>query len=170
MTIQLEKGVRAYGLNDYGRSLEFVGEWDSSAKGMHTQFSVGAYGFSNPYSANMFSYLYRQYDPDTAKSTVQLFEKTLKKSALKGFYELLKINWGDVLARNWRNALDWQATVINLAVAAGGWCMTQLRLSGALAEQNPNSAKQDQEEYVNYAIAYWGKNPMRGPAYQILRY
>ena len=170
MSVALEPGVKAYTMDDFSRSFEFVGEWDPAAKGVRTKFHVGAYGFSNPYSANMFAYLFRQYDGNVAKSTVQLFEKDLKKSTARKFYDMVEIDWKAVMTGGLKGAVDWQGTVTNLAVAAGGWMVTQYRLGNVLADQNPNSAKSDQEQYVAYAIAYWGKNPTRGPAYRVLRY
>jgi hypothetical protein len=170
MALSLETGVKPYTMSDFGKSFEFVGEWDSKAKGVHTKFYVGAYGFSNPFSANMFAYLFRQYDGNTAKSVVKLFEQDLKKSSASKFMGMIEIDWKGIFEKGMKGAVDWQGTVTNLAVAAGGWAVTQYRLGNVLADQNPNSAKQDSEQYVAYAIAYWGKNPTKGPAYRMLRY
>jgi hypothetical protein len=169
MSIFLEPGVMVYDDAQLGRHLEFIGVRDPNHMA-YTHFFVGAYGFSNPYSANMFAYLFHRYNGEVAKSTVMLFESDLQKSAVKKFWDFCDISWGDVFKGNVTKVVDWQGIVQDLAIAAGGWAFRQLRMDQALADRNPYSAEQDQEQYVVYAIAWWRSSPTRTPAYKILDY
>jgi hypothetical protein len=165
MSIQLESGVALYDPAQHVM-LEFVGVNQVSGKYVTRNFACGFYTFSNPYSANMFSYLYRRDNNQAdAKATVQLFEQQLAASAPTGFLKFVQIDWW-TLFRNGSLKLDWVGIVTELAVAAGGWAFTKMQQGSSVGEFNPYSPQQDREGYVNYAIAYWKQNPSYGPAYK----
>ena len=161
--MQLEPAVRVLARYDT-RNLDHVGY-----KAGPNNLYFGAYGFSTPYSANMFAYLYRKYDYILAASTVTLFEKQLSRSSIRKFGALVSVNWGDVISLNWTKAIDWESTVRDVAVAAAGRLFNLERAAGVLAELNPYSAQADQEEYVDYAILYWSRHFTQGPAYRIIK-
>ena len=167
--IALEPSIKCYEFSM--KSLDFVGQMKVDGKFVETKFMFGAYGFSNPFSANMFAFLFRTYEAGVAISTVTLYEEELAKSAPAKFKEFVHYSWGKAFqAGNLAKGFEWQKIVLDLSVAAGGWAFTRLRLSGALANANPYSAKADQEEYVMYAIAYMKDHPEEGPAYKIAYY
>ena len=171
---RLEPGVHVYDHWHSGPVRDFVGEWDTSKK-LNSNFYVGAFCFSNPYSANMFAYLYRKYGLATARSTVASFEKTLAKSAGRKFWDMTSFNWGELFsARSIGTAVskgvDWESVVRDVALAIGGSMFRNTMLNQGNPQINPYSAAQDEDEYVNYAIAYWQKNPGSGPAYTIQKY
>lgn len=144
----------------------FVGEWKTGTT--KKSLFIGNYSFSNPFSANMFAYIRREYSNETAVSTVNLFEKNMGKSAPRRFYDMTEFDWGAIFRGNIRGGFDVQGTITSLAVEAGGYAVTQIRLSGTLPQYNPNSPESDPDPYTWYAIAYWGKFPTNGPAYKVL--
>ncbi len=170
MHITLEMSVRALDSSDYGKNYEFVGELKINGKFVTNKFICGAYAFSNPYSANMFSYLFRTYDSQTAKSAVSLFEKKMVESNAKKAWDFVSLDWKEILKGGLKKAIDWKGIVMDLAVALAGLGFRSIMLESVNPELNPYSAKQDEEQYVAYALAYWHKNPMNGPAYRIRRY
>jgi hypothetical protein len=165
MAIQLESGVGFYNENKHFK-LEFVGVKQVNGQYVKRQFAVGVYTFSNPYSANMFSYLLKKYNKqDDAKATVLLFEEKLAASAAASFWNFVQIDWQALISEK-SLKLDWVGIMTELAVAAGGWAFTKLKQGSAVGNFNPYSAQQDREQYVFYAIAYWKQNPTYGPAYK----
>ncbi len=166
---RLEVGVRPWTLDKAGFNFDYVWKYERGST-ESVSYYFGAYGFSNPYSANMFAYLYRNWGGACARSTTMLFEEELKKAAWKKWIKFVKIDWKGLVQEGAKGAIDWPEIVMDLAVEAGGYYMNKLRLSNALADQNNYLPTDDPEEYVDYAIAYWKAHPDQGPAYHVLSY
>jgi hypothetical protein len=166
MSIQLESGVSVYDPSQHSRC-EFFGVTQVHGKYVGKKFVCGNIAFSNPYSANMFSFVWRHYSPEIAKATVLLFEQKMVESAPIAYLKFVQIDWSALFSKG-AVALDWVGIVTEVAVALAGCAFVSLYQDSSVGEFNPYSPKEDVDVYVQYAIAYWAKHPSYGPAYKKL--
>ncbi len=166
MSIQLESGVAIYDPAKHLRC-EFLGVNQVHGKYVSRKFVCGNIAFSNPYSANMFSFLFRRYAPDVANATVLLFEQKMVESAPVAYLKFVQIDWVTLFTKG-ALELDWVGIVTDVAVALAGCAFISTYQDSSVGEFNPYSPKEDREVYVQYAIAYWTKHPTYGPAYKKL--
>lgn len=162
---RLDPGVVTY---DRGTYPTFVGVHVS---GTTTRYRVGAYGFSSPFSANTFNYLFRRCGAQVAIDTVTDLEKRLNKSAAAKFKDFVKIDWKEIVSGNPLKMLDWKGMVEDMATKALGSALQDLMLEQQYPEYNryDPTSKLWREEYINYGLKYWAKFPSKGPAYKLLR-
>jgi hypothetical protein len=172
MKIQLEAGVTTQKYS----SGNFVGVWLPDTP-KHYRF--GNYEFSNVYSANMFSYLFRHDSPKLAQQAVVAFETKLtgsdaKKTAFKTIAST--IDWKTAATGNVPAALigtlkNAVSTACDLALGVA----VRTALVSTSGIYNPYPAEKSailwvgssaRDQYIEYAIGYWKKFAQNGPAYK----
>jgi len=131
--------------------------------------TVGMYGFSNVYSASIFSYLNSKGDEfgyEVAKAAVERFELLLARAG--ALQNAGKLGWLDTATTlNPRSGL---IDTYLVALNGIGDATMQAKLYAADDAGNPYPpASGDVEKYVDYAILYWKKYPKTGPAYLLTR-
>ena len=158
----------------------FIGEIDAGSNGARMMaFHDGVYGFSNPYSANMFCYLRHKYGIDLAKSAVILYEKKLKESAPAKFKQFIGLEWGKAAfsggkvflqkaaGAGVKAALDPKGIIESMLVETGGNIFMDIVLDGSNPESNKYNPTSSLDQYIKYAIKYMAKYPGKGPAFTV---
>lgn len=153
------------------------------------KFTVGGQKFDNPFSANIFDYLFRipfsndKIDlancfrfvakdlsgPAVAVAAVEEFEKALTRSTGRRVADYLGVGeWTDWL-KDPRNLISVKDIVMNAAIKLGGYAMQQQQLEfhAKNGKTNPYPPDTDLEEYINFAIYGWAADPTYGPYYRM---
>ena len=168
-TYSLEPGVRPHGQSAAG--LDVI-KPASKPRMTTVPWRCGTYGFTNPYSANMFSYLFR-YQPKnstfsytTAPKTVQAFEDEMFKTAGQLFWDMVELDWNALVQGDPRSFVDLKGMIEKMCGRiVGVWVMgEQIRAGMPTNHYYPDDSGRAQ--YVEYAIRYWARHPMQGPAYR----
>lgn len=166
MSVPVELGVKAYKYN--GQYREFIG-WTRGKK--EKNLSCGAYSFSNIYSANMFSYLFRKEGMITAKKTVVAFEKKINTSVAEAsFKEIIGlVDWQTLVTGNVPAAVA--GTIKNGVKKICSATIGRVTIAGLVATTptRHNRFTPPSDEFIQYALRYWEKHPLQGPSYMLQR-
>lgn len=130
-----------------------------------TCFTMGRFGFNNPYSATMFGYLFQKgYSEKTGRNCVERMEMLLDPSGKN--LEKYSPNWTDLIPHKGVKITIQMAGKI---MDAGGDAMMNQDLvtKGAYNSYEPGGPSY--KEYVSYALLYWKNKPTHGPAYVLYR-
>jgi len=136
------------------------------------------YGFGNPLSASIFSYLAKEEGADVAKFTVLEFEGRVYGVHILNAFERTAKALEDKMKGNLIKKIPYASYVQSAISGIGklGGAVDKIRLEQKNANLNPYAPSTDTRfvgngatQYVDYALAYWKLNPKNGPAYILQR-
>ena len=156
-----------------GRESIYFPSMQSKSKPPEFVCKVGRYRFTNPISATVFSYLNSKLGYAVAAASVIKMEQGLDKFGAR--WSTLEPTAFDLVKLL---PIGKYLEVAEKAMSAGGSLFIEQQLSNSLewSSYNPfeptTSARwtgSGVDDYVNYALAFMGKNKGAGPAYILLR-